>query len=63
VNNVLWLPFIFRGRAGRARTTINRADAKLGGGARDAPSWRQAEQSRLVASAYGEQNLSSAPNT
>jgi malate dehydrogenase (oxaloacetate-decarboxylating)(NADP+) len=59
VNNVLCFPFIFRGALDVGATTINE-EMKLAA-VRGIAELAQAEQSDIVAIAYGEQNLSFGP--
>jgi malate dehydrogenase (oxaloacetate-decarboxylating)(NADP+) len=60
VNNVLCFPFVFRGALDVGATTINR-EMELAA-VRAIAELAQAEQSDIVAQAYGEQNLSFGPD-
>ena len=60
VNNVLCFPFVFRGALDVGATTINR-EMELAA-VRAIAELAQAEQSDIVAMAYGEQNLSFGPD-
>ena len=60
VNNVLCFPFIFRGALDVGATTIN-TEMELAA-VRAIAALAQAEQSDIVATAYGEQNLSFGPD-
>ncbi len=60
VNNVLCFPFIFRGALDVGATAINEEMKNIGGGTCDCR-FAHAEQSEVVASAYGDQDLSFGP--